>query len=139
MPWRASASVARERGATTAHPAAIASRMAGPAASSAVAITAIAPGARAAARDAGPSSGTTSTRSRSALGTAARVRQGASGGPTSVTGPTVVRSSDRRAPSTKRTPARSRPRATRVSGGSRSARREGAGISPGSTPGGITW
>ncbi len=43
------------------------------------------------ARDAGPASGTTATVSRNALGTAARVRQGASAGPSSVTGPIVSR------------------------------------------------
>ena len=65
----------------------MASRATGPAASSGVASSTIRPPVRStSARASGPASGTTVTTSRRAFGMVARVRQGASGGPSTVHG-----------------------------------------------------
>ena len=86
----------------------------------------------------GPASGTTVTVPRSAFGTAARVRQGASAGPISVIAPTAERSRPRSRLSAKRTPTRSRPARHQHQPGRPAglrAGREGIGVGAGARPG----
>ena len=115
-PPRAS-STSGPRAARTHIPAAMASRRTGVAASSAVGKSAIRPRRKASPRAAAPASGITDTRSRSALGTAARVRWGVPAGPMTVMGPDSAGSVAASARITKRRPVRSRSRATTTTPG----------------------